>query len=127
MTSISSDTAALVDNISQQLTHLTSRLAQLPPHQAIRLLPRVLDPTTGVLAGFTSLTAAGAHVSTTEAERGAVPGHVCLALHRAVNELRAAGSDLAPHLDTVARLGTQHGAEPALPPAPAPLVVRRGR
>ncbi|MBU7598881.1 hypothetical protein JGS22_014970 [Streptomyces sp. P38-E01] len=127
MTRSSSDTTALVDEINHRLADLTSLLSQLPPQQVVRLLPSVLNSSTGALAGFTRLTAAGALISTTEAEQGAVPVKVCLALHRAATGLSSVGQDLAPHLAAVAHLPAPHGAEGLRRPAPAPLVVRRGR
>jgi hypothetical protein len=62
-----------------------------------------------------------------QAERGALPAEVWLALGRASNELHDITLDLDEHQDTLKRVGAQPATTAAKPPAPAPLVVRRRR
>jgi hypothetical protein len=117
----------LADEITRQLGQLTSGLAQLPAQQAAQVIARILHPADGVLGGFARLVAAGSRFARREAERGALPAEVWLALGRATNELDALGADLAEHTDTLRRLSTRSAATAAQPPIPAPLVVRRRR
>lgn len=117
----------LADEITRQLSQLADHLSQLPPHQATQVIARVLDPDTGILGGVTHLVATGSTFAKNQAEQGALPAEVCLALGRASNELYDITLDLDEHTDTLQRAGAQPAATAAKPPAPAPLVVRRRR
>ncbi|MGA4901434.1 hypothetical protein ACPCAJ_27170, partial [Streptomyces griseoincarnatus] len=76
---------------------------------------------------FTHLVITGSHFAKSEAERGALPAEVWLALGRAANELHDISLDLDEHQDLLQYLGTRPATSAAKPPAPAPLVVRRRR
>ncbi|KUO04615.1 hypothetical protein [Streptomyces caeruleatus] len=116
----------LADEITRQLGQLADHLSQLPPPQAAQVIARVLDPDTGVLGGISHLVATGSVFAKDQAERGALPAEVWLALGRASNELHDISFDLDEHKETLQRVGTQPSTV-AKPPAPAPLVVRRHR
>ncbi|MFI8307718.1 hypothetical protein ACIF80_30735 [Streptomyces sp. NPDC085927] len=122
-----SDQAKLADEITRQLGHLTSTLVQLPAHQATQLIARVLDPMDGILSGFAHLVATGSRFAKNEAERGALPAEVWLALGRAANELNAIGVDLEEHADTLQRFSARPAATAAKPLVATPLVIRRRR
>ncbi|MFI5820212.1 hypothetical protein ACIA8I_13975 [Streptomyces rishiriensis] len=77
----------LADEITRQLVQLADHLSQLPPPQAAQVIARVLDPDAGVLGGLTHLVATGSVFAKDQAERGALPAEVWLALGRASNEL----------------------------------------
>ncbi|PNG16720.1 hypothetical protein C1J00_40390 [Streptomyces cahuitamycinicus] len=117
----------LADEITRQLGQLADHLSQLPPPQAVQVIARVLDPDTGVLGGVTHLVATGSVFAKDQAERGALPAEVWLALGRASNELGDITLDLDEHKDALKRVGAQPATTAAKPPAPAPLVVRRRR
>ncbi len=117
----------LADEITDQLGQLSDHLSQLPPPQAAQVIARVLDPDNGVLGGVTHLVITGSHFAKSEAERGALPAEVWLALGRAANELHDISLDLDEHQDLLQHLGTRPATRAAKPPAPAPLVVRRRR
>ncbi|MEU9280267.1 hypothetical protein [Streptomyces sp. NPDC048341] len=117
----------LADEIARQLGQLADDLSQLPPPQAAQVIARVLDPGSGVLGGITQLVATGSVFAKDQAERGALPAEVWLALGRASNELRDITLDLGEHKDTLLHVGAQPATTAAKPPAPAPLVVRRRR
>ncbi|MFD3589777.1 hypothetical protein [Streptomyces sp. NPDC058683] len=117
----------LADEITRQLGQLADHLSQLPPPQAAQVIARVLDPDNGVLGGVTHLVATGSMFAKNQAELGALPAEVWLALGRASNELGDISLDLDEHKDTLRRAGTQPAATVAKPPAPVPLVVRRHR
>ncbi|MFE2063052.1 hypothetical protein ACFXDH_11680 [Streptomyces sp. NPDC059467] len=117
----------LADEITHQLGQLADQLSQLPPPQAAQVIARVLDPDNGVLGGVTHLIATGSMFAKDQAERGALPAEVWLALGRASNELGDITLDLDEHKDALKRVGAQPTATAAKPPAPAPLVVRRRR
>lgn len=117
----------LADEITRQLGQLADHLSQLPPPQAAQVIARVLDPDTGVLGGVTHLVATGSVFAKEQAERGALPAEVWLALGRASNELGDITLDLDEHKDTLQHVGAQPVITGAKPPAPAPLVVRRRR
>lgn len=117
----------LADEITRQLGRLADHLAQLPPREATQVIARVLDPDDGVLGGVTHLVATGSVFAKVQAEQGALPAEVWLALGRASNELDAIGGDLDEHRETLRHVGTQPATTAAKPPAPAPLVVRRRR
>ncbi|MFJ9712829.1 hypothetical protein [Streptomyces sp. NPDC101234] len=117
----------LADAIARQLGQLADHLSQLPPPQAAQVIARVLDPDNGVLGGVTHLVATGSVFAKDQAERGALPAEVWLALGRASNELSDITLDLDEHTDTLRRVGAQPATTAAKPPAPAPLVVRRHR
>ncbi|MEU9189242.1 hypothetical protein AB0D14_32800 [Streptomyces sp. NPDC048484] len=117
----------LADEITRQLGQLADHLSQLPPPQAAQVIARVLDPDTGVLGGITHLVATGSVFAKDQAERGALPAEVWLALGRASNELHDITLDLDEHQDTLRHVGAQPVTTTAKPPAPAPLVVRRRR
>ncbi|MEV5843635.1 hypothetical protein AB0M32_16905 [Streptomyces sp. NPDC051985] len=117
----------LADAIARQLGQLADHLAQLPPPQAAQVIARVLDPDNGVLGGVTHLVATGSVFAKDQAERGALPAEVWLALGRASNELSDITLDLDEHTDTLQHVGAQPATTAAKPPAPAPLVVRRHR
>ncbi|GLW47571.1 hypothetical protein Stsp02_32330 [Streptomyces sp. NBRC 14336] len=117
----------LADEITRQLGQLADHLSQLPPPQAAQVIARVLDPDTGVLGGVTHLVSTGSLFAKDQAERGALPAEVWLALGRASNELHDVALDLDEHKDTLQHVGTQPTTAAAKPPAPAPLVVRRHR
>ncbi|MFI8880294.1 hypothetical protein [Streptomyces sp. NPDC055243] len=117
----------LADEIARQLGQLADHLSQLPPPQAAQVITRVLDPDTGVLGGVTHLVSTSSMFAKDQAERGALPAEVWLALGRASNELHDITLDLDDHQDTLKRVGTQPATSASKPPAPAPLVVRRRR
>ncbi|MEU0680676.1 MULTISPECIES: hypothetical protein [Streptomyces] len=117
----------LADEITRQLGQLADRISQLPPPQAAQVIARVLDPDNGVLGGVTHLIITGSHFAKGEAERGALPAEVWLALGRAANELHDISLDLDEHQDLLQHLGTRPTTRGAKPPAPGPLVVRRRR
>ncbi|MEU6814076.1 hypothetical protein [Streptomyces sp. NPDC046860] len=117
----------LADEITRQLGQLADHLSQLPPSQAAQVIARVLDPDHGVLGGVTHLVATGSVFAKDQAERGALPAEVWLALGRAANELDDIVLDLDEHKDTLHRVGAQPATAAAKRPAPAPLVVRRHR
>ncbi|MEU8935994.1 hypothetical protein AB0D30_39660 [Streptomyces sp. NPDC048409] len=117
----------LADEITRQLGQLSDHLSQLPPPQAAQVIARVLDPDNGVLGGITHLVATSSMFAKNQAEQGALPAEVWLALGRASNELGNISLDLDEHKDTLQRVGTQPAATVAKAPAPAPLVVRRHR
>ncbi|MER7932934.1 MULTISPECIES: hypothetical protein [unclassified Streptomyces] len=117
----------LADEITRQLGQLSDHLSQLPPPQAAQIIARVLDPDNGVLGGITHLVATSSMFAKNQAEQGALPAEVWLALGRASNELGDISLDLDEHKDTLQRVGTQPAATVAKAPAPAPLVVRRHR
>ncbi|MFE6166027.1 hypothetical protein ACFQ7F_44830 [Streptomyces sp. NPDC056486] len=117
----------LADEITRQLGQLADHLSQLPPPQAAQVIARVLDPDSGVLGGVTHLVATSSMFAKDQAERGALPAEVWLALGRASNELHDITLALDDHQDTLKRVGTQPATTAAKPPAPAPLVVRRRR
>ena len=74
-----------------------------------------------------TVVATGSVFAKDQAERGALPAEVWLALGRASNELHDITLDLDEHKDTLRHVGTQPATTAAKPPAPAPLVVRRHR
>ncbi|MEU2776498.1 hypothetical protein ABZ646_27135 [Streptomyces sp. NPDC007162] len=117
----------LADAIARQLGQLTDHLSQLPPPQAAQVIARVLDPDNGILGGVTHLVATGSVFAKDQAERGALPAEVWLALGRASNELGDITLDLDEHKDTLQTVGARPATTAAKPPAPAPLVVRRHR
>ncbi|MCP9213056.1 hypothetical protein [Streptomyces cucumeris] len=117
----------LTDEITRQLGQLADRLSQLPPPQAAQVIARVLDPDSGVLGGVTHLVATGSVFAKDQAERGALPPEVWLALGRASNELHNIVLDLDEHQDSLQLAGTTPATTGAKPPAPAPLVARRHR
>ncbi|MEH0468599.1 hypothetical protein QA943_07010 [Streptomyces sp. B21-097] len=119
--------ARLADEITRQLGQLADHLSQLPPPQAAQIIARVLDPDAGVLGGVTHLVATGSVFAKDQAERGALPAEVWLALGRASNELHDITLDLDEHQDALKHVGTQPATIAAKPPAPAPLVIRRRR
>ncbi|MGW2046198.1 hypothetical protein ACWCPF_13585 [Streptomyces sp. NPDC001858] len=126
MTHPAPDPVRLAGDITRRLGQLTDDLSRLPPPQAAQVIARVLDPGTGVLGGITHLVATGSLFAKDQAERGALPAQVWLALGRASNELRDITLDLAEHKDALLQVGAPSTAA-ARPPAPAPLVVRRHR
>ncbi|MGW1609782.1 hypothetical protein ACWCQZ_10340 [Streptomyces sp. NPDC002285] len=117
----------LADEITRQLGQLADHLSQLPPPQAAQVIARVLDADAGVLGGITHLVATGSVFAKDQAERGALPAEVWLALGRASNELHDITLDLEEHKDTLQHVGTHPATTAAKPPTPAPLVVRRRR
>ncbi|MEV7064297.1 hypothetical protein AB0N97_16010 [Streptomyces collinus] len=117
----------LADEITRQLGQLADHLAQLQPSQAAQVIARILDPDAGVLGGITHLVATSSVFAKDQAERGALPAEVWLALGRASNELHDVALDLDEHKDTLQHVGTRPVTTAAKPPAPAPLVVRRHR
>ncbi|WP_413100242.1 hypothetical protein [Streptomyces sp. Inha503] len=121
------DPVRLADEITRQLGQLADHLAQLPPPQAAQVIARVLDPDAGVLGGITHLVATSSMFAKDQAERGALPAEVWLAVGRASNELHDVALDLDEHKDTLQHIGTQPATTAAKPPAPAPLVIRRRR
>lgn len=117
----------LVDEISRHLGQLSAHLADLPARQATQVIARVLDPKAGVLNGVAQLVGTSGTFAKREAERGAFPPEVWLALGRAANELDAIGDDLDDHREAIAAAGTRPISTAAVQPAPTPLVVRRRR
>ncbi|MFI1677402.1 hypothetical protein [Streptomyces sp. NPDC020607] len=117
----------LADEITRQLGQLADHLSQLPPPQAAQVIARVLDPDTGVLSGVTHLVSIGSVFAKDQAERGALPPEVWLALGRASNELHDITLDLDEHQTTLKHVGAQPATTAAKPPTPAPLVIRRRR
>ncbi|MET9871326.1 hypothetical protein ABZZ16_35325, partial [Streptomyces sp. NPDC006386] len=75
----------------------------------------------------THLVATGSVFAKDQAERGALPAEVWLALGRASNELGDITLDLDEHKDALQRVGAPPATTAAKPLAPAPLVVRRRR
>ncbi|MFJ7969471.1 hypothetical protein [Streptomyces sp. NPDC096324] len=116
----------LADEITRQLDQLADHLSQLPTPQAARVIARVLDPDAGILGSITHLVATGSMFAKDQAERGALPAEVWLALGRATNELRDISLDLDEHKATLQHVGSLPTTA-AKPPAPAPLVVWRRR
>ncbi|KOG67363.1 MULTISPECIES: hypothetical protein [Streptomyces] len=119
-------TVRLADEITRQLGQLADHLAQLPPQEAPQALARILDPDNGVFGGVTHLVITGSVFAKAEAERGALPAEVWLALGRASNELNDIALGLDEHRETLQH-ASAHPATRAAPPVPAPLVVRRRR
>ncbi|MFE0703523.1 hypothetical protein [Streptomyces sp. NPDC058872] len=117
----------LADEIARQLGLLTDHLAQLPPHEAVQVIASVLDPEDGLLDGVTGLVSVSSTFAKAQAERGALPAEVWLALGRAANGLDDIAGDLDEHRAALRRVGAQPAATAAKPPAPAPLVIRRHR
>jgi hypothetical protein len=117
----------LADEIARQLGQLGDHLAILTPHEATQVIARVVDPADGVLGGVTHLVSVSSTFAKVQAERGALPAEVWLALGRASNELHAIGGDLDEHRETLQYASDRPNTAPAKPPAPAPLVVRRRR
>ncbi|MFH8591537.1 hypothetical protein [Streptomyces rimosus] len=117
----------LADEITRQLGQLADHLAQLPPQEAPQALARILDPDNGILGGVTHLVITGSVFAKAEAERGALPAEVWLALGRASNELNDIALDLDEHRETLQHVSAHPTTRAAKPPVPAPLVVRRRR
>lgn len=115
----------LADEITRQLGQLADQLARLSPREATQVIARILDPDDGVLGGFTHLVSTGSQFAKAQAERGALPAEVWLALGRASNELSDIGLDLDEHREALWLVGSQPATAAAKPPTPAPLVVRR--
>ncbi|MEU2263918.1 hypothetical protein ABZ557_27425 [Streptomyces sp. NPDC019645] len=114
----------LADEIARQLG---DHLAILPPHEATQVIARVVDPADGVLGDVTHLVSVSSRFAKEQAERGALPAEVWLALGRAANELDSIGDDLDDHRETLQHVSDRAHAGPAKPSAPVPLVVRRRR
>ncbi|HEX5566537.1 MAG TPA: hypothetical protein VFY14_06325 [Streptomyces sp.] len=117
----------LSDEITRRLGQLTEHLAQLPPHEATLLIARILDPDDGVLGGVSRLVSTSSMFAKIQAERGALPAEVWLALGRAANELDAIGWDLDEHRESLRHVSKQPATSTPKPPSPAPLVARRHR
>ncbi|GGZ40470.1 hypothetical protein [Streptomyces poonensis] len=118
----------LADEIARQLQALSHHLAELPTGQAAQVLGRVLDAEDGLLGRVTALVITGSHFAKDQAERGALPAEVWLALGRAANQLDDIGLDLDEHADTIRAVGTGPTTGPAeSQPAASALVVRRRR
>lgn len=117
----------LADEITRQLSQLADQLALASSREATQLIARILNPDDGILAGVNRLVATGSVFAKNQAERGALPPEVWLALGRAANELDAIGGDLDEHRETLRSVSTQPDTTSTIPPAPAPLVVRRHR
>ncbi|CAL9365606.1 hypothetical protein SUDANB105_00756 [Streptomyces sp. enrichment culture] len=117
----------LADEIARQLQVLSHHLAQLPTGQATQVLGRILDSEDGLLGRVTALVITGSHFAKDQAEHGALPAEVWLALGRAANQLDDIGLDLDEHADTIRALGTQPTTGAAAQPAASALVVRRRR
>ncbi|MCZ4101801.1 hypothetical protein [Streptomyces sp. H39-C1] len=117
----------MADDITRQLTQLADHVAHLPPREATQVIARVLDPDNGLLGGVTYLLATSSMFAQHEAERGALPAEVWLALGRGSNELNDIALDLDEHAQTLQRVGMQPPSATAQPPSPAPLVARRRR
>ncbi|WSQ12897.1 hypothetical protein OG604_36865 [Streptomyces sp. NBC_01231] len=119
----------LTDSISRQLSDLTEHVAQpgLAPEATTRALARILDPEEGPLARFAALMATSSAFAKKQAERGALPAEVWLALGRATNELAAIEGNLDEHADTLKHLSTRPTATAARSPTATALVVRRRR
>ncbi|MGW4345336.1 hypothetical protein ACWEL8_09690 [Streptomyces sp. NPDC004690] len=115
----------LADEIALQLGKLADHLTRLPPHQAAQAIAHVLDAESGVLGAVTHLMVTGSVFAKDQAERGALPAEVALALGRASHGLHDVALDLDEHQDVLRRFGAQPAA--AVAPVPAPLVVRRHR
>ncbi|NUS83887.1 MAG: hypothetical protein HOY75_14360 [Streptomyces sp.] len=117
----------LADEITRQLGQLADHLSLLSPPQAAQVIARVLDPDAGVLGGVAHLVATGSVFVKDQAEQGALPAEVWLALGRASNELHDITLDLDEHKDTLQRVSAQPSTAAAKTPPPAALVVRRHR
>ncbi|MBT2409345.1 hypothetical protein J7I94_02005 [Streptomyces sp. ISL-12] len=119
---------SLTNEVGRQLSRFTEYLAQpgLPPEAATQALARILDPHEGILGRLTGLVAVGSVHAKQQAEDGALPAEVWLALGRAANDLNTICGDLDEHHDALSHIGTRT-AMAAKPSAPAPLVVRRSR
>ncbi|MEV6807778.1 hypothetical protein [Streptomyces sp. NPDC051132] len=116
----------LADQVALWMRQVSRLLDQLPADQALNVVARILHPDDSLLGSFTHLVETGARVARGQAERGALPAEVCLALGRAANELHSISLDLAEHQETLARMASPGTAE-AIPASPAPLVARRHR
>ncbi|AIA06648.1 hypothetical protein [Streptomyces noursei] len=117
----------LANEISRQLNQLADHLARLPPDQATQVIAHVVHPDHSLLDGLAHFVATGSRFTKNQAEQGALPPEVALALGRAANEIHAVGVDLGEHHDTLQAVSRRPHTLPAAPPAPAPLVVRRRR
>ncbi|NYV73261.1 hypothetical protein [Streptomyces sp. UH6] len=119
----------LADQITHQLGQLADQLSQLPAHQAVQVIVRVLDPDDekGVLGAVTRLMVTGSLFAKDQAERGVLPAEVWLALGRASNELHDICLDLDEHHDTLRAMGSRPALAATAPSAASPLVVRRRR
>jgi hypothetical protein len=119
----------LADQITHQLGQLADQLSQLPAHQAVRVIARVLDPDDekGILGAVTHLMVTASLFAKEQAERGALPPEVWLALGRASNELHDICLDLDEHHGTLRDLGSRPALATTAPSAASPLVVRRRR
>lgn len=117
----------LVDEITRQLGLLSDDLARLPPRDATQVIARILDPDDGLLGAVTHLVATGSLFAKAQAERGALPAEVWLAMGRATNELNDIALDLDEHRDALHHAGPSSTAPTAKLPSPAPLVARRHR
>ncbi|MGW3835114.1 hypothetical protein [Streptomyces microflavus] len=117
----------LADDITRQLQLLADHLAQLPPHHATQVIAHIIKPDVGLFDRVIGLVSVSSTVARVQAERGALPAEVWLALGRAANDLDAVGGDLDEHRAALRRVGTQPATNTGNPPLPAPLVVRRHR
>ncbi|MFE6779912.1 hypothetical protein [Streptomyces sp. NPDC057702] len=118
----------LADAITRRCGQLANQLAQLPPGQAAQVTARVLDADTGAFGDVLHPLVAGSVFAKGQAEGGALPAEVCLALGRGANELHDIAVDLDEHRGALQRLGSRPAAASMKPPAePALLVVRRRR
>ncbi|MDJ0347171.1 hypothetical protein QMK19_39030 [Streptomyces sp. H10-C2] len=117
----------LADEISRQLDQLAKHLTHLPAHEATQVIARILDPDHGLLGGVTHLIYTGSVFAKDQAERGALPAEVWLALGRAATDLANTGADLEEYRDALRHVSTQPASGAGKPPAPASLVVRRHR
>ncbi|MFE1199587.1 hypothetical protein ACFW6E_43940 [Streptomyces olivaceoviridis] len=120
-------TVQLADEITRRLTQLSRRLDQLPADRALKVIAHILNPDDGVFGRFTQLVETGSRFVRDQAERGALPTEVWLALGRAANELHSIGLDLDDHKDALTQFGARTGPATARPPVPAPLIARRHR
>ncbi|MFE7116519.1 hypothetical protein ACFU99_14010 [Streptomyces sp. NPDC057654] len=115
------------EEISRRLGRLAERLDHLPAPEAAQVLAHVLDADDGVLRALTHLLAAGSVFAKTQAERGALPAEVWLALGRAAHERDDTALDLDPHRQALHNARLPSAATTTKPPAPAPPAARRHR
>ncbi|MFG2716993.1 hypothetical protein ACGFW5_01585 [Streptomyces sp. NPDC048416] len=129
MTDLSSYPIRLAEDIAGLIKTLDDYLDQATPHQAARILGKVLDPEDGVLTRVTDLVETGTRFAQSQAHRGMLPPEVWLAMGRASNELHSVAMDLDDHADPIKQLGATPTTASTLPPSPvaSAMVVRRSR
>ncbi|MFI7102742.1 hypothetical protein ACIBK8_25680 [Streptomyces sp. NPDC050161] len=129
MTDYSHYPLRLADDIARLTAELNEHLYRAAPDQSAEILGRALDAEDGILGKVTQLMITGSHFAKRQAEAGALPPEVCLALGRAANELHDISLDLDEHAGDLERLARPPDATsaPAVKPAACDMVARRRR